>query len=65
MGQVLLAEEDAVSRPAIHVNAGQRVQLRVDPVQTAVGHVWGEERAVKPSAFGSVTISCWRPAYRG
>lgn len=39
MGELLLAENDCASRSSIHIDAGQRVQLRVHPVQTLVDYV--------------------------
>lgn len=42
MRQVLLAEQDAVPGASVRVDAGQRVQLGVHPVQAVVAHVWGQ-----------------------
>lgn len=42
MWEVLLTEYNSVSCPSVHVDAGQSVQLWVNPVQTTVGHVCSE-----------------------
>lgn len=51
MREVLLAEYDTVPGTTVHVDAGQSVELGVDPVQAVVGHICSERRALNRSDF--------------
>lgn len=59
MGELLLAENETVSRPSVHINAGQRVHLGVHPVQTLVDHVCSErERTTQRSRYLAGHYKC-------
>ena len=54
-----------MSRPSVHVHAGQSVQLRVDPVQAIVGHVCSESERARECELTFLSFKPEREAAAG
>lgn len=51
VGELFRAENETVSRPSVHIDAGQSVHLGVHPVQTLVDHVCADGAGNTPQTY--------------